>query len=298
MHFSLRGDTVIFMIKVSTESYFTSFDKTKLFYEIFDKVKNPKGVFLTLHGLGGYSGVFREFSESLNENGFQTILLNLRGHGLSDGQRGFVGQFSHFEKDLYLFIRHVRESLKIKKPLFLLGQSIGGLICFDTVIGYGVQNLSGMVLTCPAIGDFKKEIPKFKERIAEWTAKYFPRITMFNEIRYEDLTRNKKAIEAFKKDVFFHRRISSRLFLQMRDKMHQSYELASEIKIPVLFVSSQQDPIFKHREHKKIFEKLGSSQKDKKFLVYKNLKHDLFFEKEGGGLYNEVIKWAQERLKI
>ena len=285
------------MVKSSKQSYFTSFDKTRLFYEVFDEVKKPrKGAFVVLHGLGGHSGVFRDFVQVLNENGFEAFLLNLRGHGFSDGQRGFVAQFSYFEKDLHLFINHVRKVLKVKKPLFLLGQSMGALVCFDTVIGYGSQNLSGMVLTCPALGELKKEVPSFKERIAEWTSKYFPRITMFNEIQYEDLTRNKEAIERMKKDVFFHRRISPRLFLQMRDKMGQAYKLASQVNLPVLLVSSERDPLFRLRGQRKVFENLATSKKNKKMVVYKNLKHDLFFEKKGGGLYDEVVRWAGGQL--
>ena len=297
LHSFLTGDSLGFMAKVSKESYFTSFDKTRLFYEVFDDIAlDKKGTFLVVHGLGGHSGVFKEFAQILNKNGFQAIALNLRGHGLSDGQRGYVAQFSYFERDLHLFIKHIRKALKVKSPLFLLGQSMGALVCFDTIIGYGEQNLSGLILTCPALGEFKKQVPPFKELIAEWTSKYFPRITMFNELEYKELTRNKEAIEAFKKDVFFHRRISPRLFLQMRDKMRQSYELASEIKIPVFFVSSQGDPVFQHKEHKKVFENLAINKKDKKFLTFKNLKHDLFLEKKGGGLYEEVVKWAKQRV--
>jgi acylglycerol lipase len=78
--------------------YFTSFDGLKLFYR-FWLSNQPKSVFI-VHGFGEHSGRYSELIESLKDTGYSYYLLDLRGHGQSEGRRVFVETFSDFSSDL------------------------------------------------------------------------------------------------------------------------------------------------------------------------------------------------------
>ena len=276
------------------ENFFTSFDKSKLFYQAFLNTQQPIATIVAVHGLGAHCGFYTEFAQVMNQNQVNVIALSQRGHGLSDGQRGFVKSFSHFEKDLNIFLKHIQSHLKIKTPLFLLGESMGGLVVFKTLIGYGDKNLNGVIFVAPLFG-LQKEVPAFKESLARWTAKYFPRLTLFNEIQYEECTKDPQGLEFLKKDVFHHRRISPRLFLEMQNGIGQLPDMSPNIKKPVLILSSQNDPIISSRQHKNIFNKLGSS--DKSLNVHKNVLHNIFLEKTKMKAFEEIRNWVKEKVK-
>lgn len=65
-----------------TTGHFTSFDKTKIYYEVHG---NGKPILL-IHGFTGTSSDWKNkpLADSLLKNGFKIILVDLRGNGLSD----------------------------------------------------------------------------------------------------------------------------------------------------------------------------------------------------------------------
>ena len=279
----------------SKQNFFTSFDKTKLSYEIFSSKEKSSKTLIAVHGLGGHSSLFSEMAYFLNAQKIDVIALTLRGHGNSEGQRGYVEHFSYFEKDLHLFTKYIQK--KIKTPMYLLGQSMGGLVCFNSIVSYGNQGFLGLILTSPALGGLKKQPPVFKEYIAQWASRYFPRLTLFNELEYEELTLNEERIEMLKNDVLLHRRISPRLFLHMKDKMQKSEDMASYITLPTTFILSQHEAIISYKMQKKVFDKIKS--KEKKLIVYKNKPHDFFLqdEKTKNQLFKDISSCLKGKVK-
>jgi acylglycerol lipase len=79
---------------------------------------------LILHGITAYSGPYAMIGEPLAENGFTTYGMDLRGHGLSDGNRGDSPGKEVFVRDLCETISFVRER---HAKLVLLGHSLGVL---------------------------------------------------------------------------------------------------------------------------------------------------------------------------
>lgn len=47
-----------------------SFDGTELYCYLFDKVENPKGVVMVVHGMGEHMGRYIHFAEYLNSRGY------------------------------------------------------------------------------------------------------------------------------------------------------------------------------------------------------------------------------------
>ncbi|MEO6537410.1 MAG: alpha/beta hydrolase [Ferruginibacter sp.] len=108
--------------------YFSSFDKTKIYYEIMG-TGNPV---LLIHGFTGTSKDWKNkpLSDSLIANGFKIILVDLRGNGLSDKPHSSEGYANNAEaKDLLGLMKF----LKIQK-YDVVGYSRGSIILASLLV--------------------------------------------------------------------------------------------------------------------------------------------------------------------
>jgi len=97
---------------------------------------------LLFHGITAYSGPYGMIADPLTELGFTIYGLDLRGHGLSDGNRGDSPGMERFARDLCEAISFVRQ----KHPkVVLLGHSLGVLSSM-IAINNCLENIDGAAL--------------------------------------------------------------------------------------------------------------------------------------------------------
>jgi len=112
----------------------------------------PERVVVCIHGLGDYSGWFRNIAPELASDGSEVYALDLRGFGESlekGSSRGCVSDFGRHLQDIADFVVHLRNSHKGKK-LFVLGHSLGGIYSVWYAASHPA-NLDGLVLAAPAV---------------------------------------------------------------------------------------------------------------------------------------------------
>ena len=105
--------------------------------------EHHKGTLIVTHGMAEHSDCYNEFAQYCNEKGWDVFAWDLRGHGRSEGQRGYVDSFDCFEKDL----RKVIEFVKTEKngPYVLFGHSLGGLITIKNLIKWLFNHFSSII---------------------------------------------------------------------------------------------------------------------------------------------------------
>ncbi len=249
----------------------------ELFYQGWE-VKNPKGSVIIVHGQGEHSECYNPFATFLNENDWNSYALDLRGHGKSEGQRGYAKNFDDYEKDVIIFIDFIKKTHPQSGPFILFGHSMGGLICIKATIGYGSSHLSALALSAPGLG-LNVEVPVIKDKIAHYAANLLPRITLGNEIKFTDLTSDVKVIESFNRDSLRHQRISPGVYLGMKAGFIQVTQFVDEIKLPVLMQLSGLDPVVSTPAAEKYFKSLNQTPK-KQMYVYEKSLHEILNDKE------------------
>ncbi len=111
--------------------YFTSFDLTRLAYrEILPPSFNTMLVFV--HGTAAQSKLYLPLADTLRQYGIATALIDLRGHGLSDGRRGDAKNITALARDLKLFLDTLRSKYPNKK-IVLGGHSLGAGACLKYI---------------------------------------------------------------------------------------------------------------------------------------------------------------------
>ena len=79
---------------------FRASDGTALFRRRFRPAAAPIGDLLLGHGIGEDSSRYIQAARAFAEAGWQTVSWDLRGHGRSDGPRGYVARWSRYHDDL------------------------------------------------------------------------------------------------------------------------------------------------------------------------------------------------------
>lgn len=115
-------------------------DNGKIFYYL-NKSFADKPIVIFLHGLSSNHTTWLNTIDLLNKNGYNSLAIDLRGHGLSDKTKNKkLYNLSVFSDDLEKIV----QTEKINK-FILVGYSFGGSIAIDYAIKRS-QSLNGLVL--------------------------------------------------------------------------------------------------------------------------------------------------------
>lgn len=109
----------------------------ELYYQSWHPQALVRAVLVVVHGHGGHSGIFTRLVEYLVEylvdRDYVIYSFDLRGHGRSPGQRGYINSWAEYRADLAAFLKFVKTK-ESQLPLFLIAQSMGGTIALDYLL--------------------------------------------------------------------------------------------------------------------------------------------------------------------
>jgi alpha-beta hydrolase superfamily lysophospholipase len=255
------------------ESFFLGPKKTRLFYQLWEP-SQVRGHLLITHGQAEHSGAYQRLIDGLKDLSYAVYAWDLRGHGRSDGQRGYVGDFTDYTKDFEAFLHTLREERNLyPEDLVVLGHSMGGLIQLKTLLDNPHWNFKAQILSSPMLG-VAVEVPLYKDLAALVFSKLLPNFTLGNEIKYEDLTQDPEVLGEYTTDFLRHDRISASAYLGAISAIETLRSQIWKIKTPTLWQIPEHDPVVGSDPSRDLFQKLGSSQKLLK--IYPNRKHEIY----------------------
>lgn len=132
------------------EHYFGTFESggVTLAGHVF-RPANPKGTVILLHGYLNHCGQFKHIATHLLENGFTVAAYDMVGHGLSQGKRGEIENFSDYQRAIDDF-KSAIEPLTAG-PYHLIGFSTGGAIAVEYMLTGKDSGFEKMLLCAPLI---------------------------------------------------------------------------------------------------------------------------------------------------
>ena len=115
---------------IHAEGRFAGRGGLELFRQSWRPAGNARAVLANIHGLGDHSGLYPALVDYMTGRNMAVHSFDLRGNGRSPGARGFVRDWADYRDDLLRFVDTVRRD-EPGLPLFLIGNSLGGLIALD-----------------------------------------------------------------------------------------------------------------------------------------------------------------------
>ena len=272
------------------EGYFTGRDGLRLFFRISRPSGAPAAHVALVHGYAEHLGRHAEITQALTAAGYCVHRLDVRGHGQSDGTRGFVAKFDDYLSDLDLFLARVREAAA-GKPMFLLGHSHGSLIAGRYLLDQP-QAVRGAVLASPYFR-LKLAVSPLKIWAGKLIAKVYPQLPMKNELLPSLLTRDTAIQKATAEDPLYLKIATPGWFIQSSEAQDTLFRRASEFVTPFLCIQGGADPIVDPAASREFTSAATSA--DKQFKQYDGLLHELFHEPERELVFKDVVGWLDER---
>jgi alpha-beta hydrolase superfamily lysophospholipase len=244
-----------------------------------------------VHGLGEHSGRYAEFGARMAAAGVATFAMDLRGHGLSDGQRGHVPSFDVLLQDLDRFHREVEGLTDARAPMFLLGHSLGGLIALRYQEEYD-ERFRGAIITSPWLAT-AMTVPRWKANLAHALAKFIPSLPLSSGIDPEHVSRDPDIVERYRTDPLVHDRITPRLFSEVSSAMGLVLQRSDRIREPVLFMVAGDDRLVDTDRSLRFARSISVT--DLTVNVYPDHYHELLNEPDRAAIHGEIRDWIVAR---
>jgi len=277
------------MTAIHEEEHIHSHDNQSLFFQRWrpEGDTEPKGQLLVVHGYGEHGARYRELAHVLATHGIVTSAVDLRGHGHSDGQRGYIDSFTHYLNDVDVALGKLDDSL----PRFILGHSLGGLISLDFVCGRR-PSIDGLIISNPFL-ELAMPVPPAKRKLAEIAGTFLPRLAVPNGIKPEFISRDRDICDRYVRDPLVFG-IATAGWVRETTAAQERVLTYDRITTPLLYLYSDSDPIAHPDASRRLSAQLTGP--DKTVVERPDELHEILNELNRQQLHQEVAEWIRERM--
>ncbi len=275
----------------TNSSHFEYFWKTKdsvtIYGQGWQPDSQPKAVICLLHGLGEYSGRYRTMGEFVTDSGYILLSFDLRGHGKSEGQRGYIPSYKTLMKDISLFLKEVKSSFSTL-PLYLYGHSLGGNLVINYALRYNLK-CNGIIASAPLLRT-GFDPPAWKMLMGKIMYQIWPTLSLSNEVDPYGLSHDTAVVRSRINDTLCHSRVTPR-FLTVFKAGEWALKNTERLDTPLLIMQGDGDRITSLDASRDFAEDAGALCT---FKVWEGLYHTLHEEPERGKVFAHCIAWMKK----
>jgi acylglycerol lipase len=253
---------------------------------------SPKAVFLLVHGLSAHSARWNFLAGHIAERGFSSYAVELRGFGRTpDRPRGHIDSFRLWDRDI-LELRDIIGKDFPGSKVFLLGESMGGLLAFNLACR-NADKFAGQVLIAPA---FKNGMKFPLSTYLKLAAFLLVKPTMMVAVPFtsEMVTRDPAYLSVMNASPDELRDASLKCMFNFLPEQAGSRRLAKKLAVPTLFLIPGVDLLVDERAGRKMFQKLPLT--DKTLLEYPDMHHALSIDLGREKVFEDILDWVAPRV--
>jgi len=273
--------------------YICGVNSCKLFYQRFRQTERaPKCSVLLVHGFGEHVGRFYHVIEELIENGCDVHTIDLRGHGLSGGPRS-DGRFEDFLNDIGQLHR-VALAASPTLPVFLYGQSMGGMLVLAYALLDKERRIRGVIATAPWLRLAPSVQPKWwKVSLLKLGWPLFQEFLLSSNVDPCSLSSVDGVASAAINDRLVLPFITVRLAFQIIHGASQTLKNAQNLQAPLLLFHGSSDQLTDALASAEFADAARSD--DKTIRIFEGAYHEIHNDVDRSQLFFEVNKWLDDR---
>ncbi len=270
-------------MRESIEHTLTSFDGQSIFFRHWPATtsnptqgNSPRKAFILMHRGHEHSGRLQHIVDELGYEDYDFFAWDARGHGLSEGERGYCPNVVTACRDLQSFVDHLQGDFAVNlNQSFIIAQSVGAVIAATWLHDYAPK-VKGAILASPA----------FKVKL--YVPLAIPGLSLMQKIRghfYVNsyvkgkwLTHDPERVASYNHDKLITRPISVDMLLDLFKTSKRIVADSQAIHTPIQLLISGDDWVVHHKPQHQFYDRLSSTIKEKHIL--NGFYHDTLGEKD------------------
>ncbi len=266
------------------EFYWITSDGLTIYSQGWQPDSQPKAVICLLHGVGEYSGRYRPMGEFVTDSGYVLLSFDLRGHGKSEGQRGYIPSYDILMNDITLFLKQVKNSFN-SSPLYLFGHSFGGNLAINYTLRHNTR-FDGIIASAPLLRT-AFDPPTWKILLGKIMYHIWPTLSLSNEVDPYGLSHDTAVVRSRINDTLCHTRVTPR-FLDVFKAGEWALSNTHLLDTPLLIMQGENDRITSISANRDFTENAGALCT---FKIWDGLYHTLHEEPEKTKVFSYLIAW-------
>jgi alpha-beta hydrolase superfamily lysophospholipase len=250
------------------------------------EAETPRATAVIVHGLGEHGGRYAHLAGHLAAWGVSSLAVDGRGFGRSSGQRGQGATFAERLADVAWAIAQQR-ACHPDLPLILFGHSMGGLIA-TRYVQRERPAPDLLVLSGPAIDPRAFDSRPLAVKLGRALARLLPGFRIpFATLH--GLSTDPTVAEAARRDPLWVHGLALGLGVQLMDEAVRAWGELGTIRLPVLLLHGENDPLVPVAATRDAAPRLGSS--DVTVHIYPEMLHEVFNERHADLVFADLHRW-------
>jgi len=270
----------------ASEHTLTLEDGSELFYRAWIPREPTRKSLVLFHRGHEHSGRLEDVVRELHLNDVAIFAWDARGHGRSNGPRGWAPGFSCTARDADEFMRHIYYTHGYRpEDAVVLGHSVGAVTVAEWVHDYAPR-IRAMILVTPALR-IRLYVPFATQALRLMNA-LFRKRRMFvsSYVKGHLLTHDEEQARRYDEDSLISKRIAVNVLLELGDTAKRLLADAGAIRMPALVLAGASDWVVDLGVEREFFERLGSPVK--RMRVFDGMYHDILHEKGRRVVLNDI----------
>ena len=258
-------------------------------------VDEPTAALYFIHSFGDYGARTTFLQEFFSRHHLAVFDYDWRGHGSSDGERGYFPHVKASMGDIDAAINQIKQKYP-SLPLVIWGDGIeASLIIFYTMKHVGTLPFQGRIVCSPAITLPRAKVGRLQLAIVRAFSNLSPtvRLPVRAEQYATEVTDDEEVIKAYKNDPDVHDRWPARtldIMLEASSRMQEGHVFP----VPLL-IQYDTNSIIK-REFLNVWVNRSSSTKVKEFKVWEGLHHELQNDSRRNEVFQYSLEWIEKNV--
>lgn len=253
-------------------------------------LERPKGSFIGLHGYSEHSARYEHIMQFWLESGYESVWMDLPGHGLSQGKRANIDRFEDYLESFEKFLTTI-EKFSMPQPWHFFAHSLGALVGIRFLqTSARAAQFASATLSSPLLGLYKMN--GWKLWLVAKLVHFLPNVTMANRYRIGSqlLSHDVEMLKQRNSDPLIVPSYTTHWVREVLRAREDAFSEVDKILVPLAIFQAGEELITNREDTERFYQALSVSQKEWK--VYEGFRHEILHEIGRERVMKDILKWV------
>ena len=254
---------------------------------------DPHAILIALHGFNDYSRFFQQPGEYLSKHGIACFAYDQRGFGAAP-KRGLWAGGEAYSHDLLTLARLIKQRYP-NRPIYLLGESMGGAIIITAMRQTDIPGVAGVILVAPALWA-RSTMPWYQTSLLWTLAHSLPWLTLTGKGVRVMPSDNIEMLQALGRDPWVIKATRIETIYGLADLMDEAFDSAALLHGSTLMLYGEKDEIIPKKPTYAFLQRfLATSTTEKTVAFYQQGYHMLLRDLQAPKAWKDIAAWISNK---